>query len=210
MTDFKNNPAEPFLALSAILTGFERVDLLGTGLVETYYNEIAGIVGTTIGGELWSTTIDIIERCREDEPQLETAVRRQILASPKLGPIARNLIQLWYTGAWNELPQGWRDLYGAKPERYDQDHFARGLPERLGMGRHRRPSACSKTTRIRFVESAACFRPALIGERHYAGQTLRRCHRGRRHCRRYRRQDPDPSRPESLTPRGRLAGRNGF
>ena len=111
----EKNPAEPFLALSAILTGFDRVELLGTGLVETYANVVTTTVGQTISDQLWATTTQIIARYGDDESQLETAIRHEILASPMFGPIARNIIQLWYVGTWNELPQSWRNLYGNNP-----------------------------------------------------------------------------------------------
>ena len=111
----EKNPAEPFLALSAILTGFEKVELLGTGLVEAYYNEVVSIVGKAYSDELWKTTTQIIEHYQKDEAQLEAAVRRDILASPLLGPIARNIIQMWYVGNWNELPQSWQEIYGVSP-----------------------------------------------------------------------------------------------
>ncbi|MCI0488909.1 MAG: hypothetical protein L0229_20145 [Blastocatellia bacterium] len=107
---------EPFLDLSAILTGFERVDLLGTGMVDIYYDEVVNVVGKATSRELWETTAQIIERSGKDGRKFETAIRREILASAKFGPIARNIIQMWYTGIWNELPQSWRDLYGTSPD----------------------------------------------------------------------------------------------
>lgn len=113
--ELEKNPAEPFLALSAILTGFESVDLLGTGLVDAYYNEVVNIVGKTISDELWATTTQVIDLYHKDEAKLETAIRQEILASPKFGPLARNIIQMWYVGNWNELPQSWRDVYGVSP-----------------------------------------------------------------------------------------------
>lgn len=111
----EKNPAEHFLELSAILTGFEKVELLGTGLVDSYYNEVVSIVGTTYSDELWQTTTKIIKHHSKDHTQLEAAVRREILASPLLGPIARNIIQMWYVGNWNELPQSWQQVYGVSP-----------------------------------------------------------------------------------------------
>jgi hypothetical protein len=38
----------------------------------------------------------------------------QILASEKFGPIARNIIKVWYIATWYTLPQSWRDIYGTK------------------------------------------------------------------------------------------------
>jgi len=37
------------------------------------------------------------------------------LASPKFGPIVRNLIKLWYTATWERLPDDWRASYGFIP-----------------------------------------------------------------------------------------------
>lgn len=113
--EVERNPTEPFLALSAIVTGFESVELLGTGLVEAFYNEVVTIVGKTISDDLWATTAQIVERCGKEEAKLEMAIRREIFASPKFGPIVRNIIQMWYVGNWNELPQSWRDVYGVSP-----------------------------------------------------------------------------------------------
>src|ERR1044071_2056886 len=90
------HPADPFVALSAILTGFDRVELWGPGLVETYADVVTGTVGQDISDKLWAATTQIIARDGADESRLETAVRREILASPMFGPIARNIIQLWY------------------------------------------------------------------------------------------------------------------
>jgi hypothetical protein len=43
----------------------------------------------------------------------DTAAEAQILADPKLGPVARNLILLWYCGTWTALPDAWRAAYGS-------------------------------------------------------------------------------------------------
>ena len=41
----------------------------------------------------------IIEESHKDGEKLTAAIRREILASPKFGPVARNIIQMWYLGA---------------------------------------------------------------------------------------------------------------
>jgi hypothetical protein len=38
-----------------------------------------------------------------------------ILDDPKLGPVARNIILLWYCGTWTALSEAWRAAYGASP-----------------------------------------------------------------------------------------------
>jgi len=122
---------ENFLALSAALTGFERVDLLGTGMPRAYYEEVVGIVGQSIAGDLLSTAARILARYARDPKARDEAIRRQILASPKLGPVARNIIQMWYVGTWYQLPTPWRKAYGGDPK--DVDHVVSADAYREGL-----------------------------------------------------------------------------
>lgn len=126
-----SDPIEAFLALSAALTGFGRVDLLGTGMSRAYYAEVVGIVGKSIAGELVSTARRIFTRGRRDPKAREKAIRQEILADPKLGPVARNIIQMWYVGTWYQLPTSWRQAYGGNPKDVDHvvsaDAYTQGL-----------------------------------------------------------------------------------
>jgi hypothetical protein len=87
----KDESRESFLALSAALTGFNRVELLGTGQAEHYFAEVVAILGEEICGELWSVTVGIFRQKHDSEQELEKAIRREILADPKLGPVAKNI-----------------------------------------------------------------------------------------------------------------------
>jgi hypothetical protein len=49
-----------------------------------------------------------------DPEALDEGLRAQVLSDDKLGPIARNLIKMWFVGTWYELPQEWRDRYAAR------------------------------------------------------------------------------------------------
>lgn len=102
-----------FLALSVILTGFDDAELWGTGMIDEYLGWLLGTVGDRFTGELLSATQYAIDEAKGDHAQLELLVRENILADPLLGPIARNLIVLWYLGQWNQLPADWRDAHGA-------------------------------------------------------------------------------------------------
>lgn len=103
---------EHFLSLSVILTGFDRAELLGTGLIEEYYQQVVNVVGEAIGHELWAIAQNLIKHTGAD---LDDMIRRELMASTKFGPIARNIIQLWYWGSWIEMPQIWRNQYGTNP-----------------------------------------------------------------------------------------------
>jgi hypothetical protein len=93
-----------FLALSAGLTGFNRVELLGTGMADAYLRTLEEILPTGILDAL-------LERAPLDGP----GSLAELLADGDLGPVARNLILLWYSGAWTPLPDEWRAAHGTSP-----------------------------------------------------------------------------------------------
>lgn len=120
---------ETFVALSAVLTGFERVDLYGTGQTAPYWQTVREAVGDDNAAALLATAAAILERCGDDLDALEVATRQDILASARLGPMARNIIQLWYLGTWFQMPATWSAEYGVhvsdttrivSPEAYQQ------------------------------------------------------------------------------------------
>jgi hypothetical protein len=77
--------AEEFLRLSELLTGFGRVDLLGTGQADCYLRTVRDALPPAVLDEL-----------------LAAADGPEILADPKLGPVARDVILLWYRGTWQD------------------------------------------------------------------------------------------------------------
>jgi len=111
--DTKEEGLNQFLSLSVILTGFDQAELLGTGMAQEYYRQVVGAVGEDISQSLWSLAQTLTERTGAD---LDAAIRRELMASPKFGPIARSIIQLWYWGSWIGLPQDWRNRYGTSQQ----------------------------------------------------------------------------------------------
>lgn len=109
----ERSPLSQFVELSEALTGFDAAELWGTGQVRTYYALLPSIIGDAIFGQLMSRWQDTWIRGEGDEPLLEALVKEQILEDPALGPVARNLAYLWYTGGWNQLPADWRNVHGA-------------------------------------------------------------------------------------------------
>lgn len=109
------NSLQQFLSLSAELTGFDKTELLGTGLAEEYYQQVVSAIGEAISHELWSIAQNLTKHTGAD---LDDMIRLELMGSPKFGPIARNIIQLWYWGSWIELPQIWRYQYGTNPQQY--------------------------------------------------------------------------------------------
>jgi hypothetical protein len=103
-------PVDSFVALSAALTGFRATELWGTGQAETYLTELLDTVGEAIVARLLTTGAEALAA---NDP--ETALRERVMDDPDLGPVARNIIILWYLGQWNALPNDWRNRHGASP-----------------------------------------------------------------------------------------------
>ncbi|QTH73579.1 hypothetical protein [Pseudoalteromonas xiamenensis] len=100
-----------FVELSGALTDFNAFALNGTGQVSDYLQTLTNIVGEDIVEQLLSTFSAVYE-ASADETMFINGIRQQILGDMKLGPVARNLIKLWYTGTWYQLPNSWREDFG--------------------------------------------------------------------------------------------------
>jgi hypothetical protein len=107
--------SELFLDISALLTGFDRVQLLGTGMADEYLRTLED----ELSGEALDELLSSYERLTS-AGEREGAVASEILGDPKWGPVARNVILMWYCGTWNALPQEWRKAYGSSPDDTDR------------------------------------------------------------------------------------------
>lgn len=111
----RSHTLDAFAELSAALTGFDAPHLVGTGNVELYWNllvERAGAANAAALVAAWSEAV-------APAPDPDRAMRISILADGRLGPLARNLIRLWYIGTWKHLPAEWRATHA--PELADGD-----------------------------------------------------------------------------------------
>jgi len=126
-----NEARQRFLEFSVAMTGYDDAELWGTGMVEPYLTFVLEAVGEQVTGRLLSAWHRISDAVRDDPAALEQALRDEVFADPTLGPVARNVIVLWYLGEWQQLPADWRDRHGAHAA--DQtcfvspDAYAQGL-----------------------------------------------------------------------------------
>lgn len=109
---------ERFLAFSAEVTGYPRYDLLGTGEAQTYLDA----ADTAVGADIIDQLLDRFDAAQATAAQangaqarvtLPAVLRRDLLSDARLGPVARNIAKMWYSGIWFVLPQAWVDAYGA-------------------------------------------------------------------------------------------------
>lgn len=104
-----------FLDLSVTLTGFSEFHLLGTGLSDTYRTALETIVPT-----------HVLHRLLNENSEPAT-----LLADQDLGPVARNVILMWYCGTWTPLPEEWRERNGTSP--LDTRHVISAEAYRSGL-----------------------------------------------------------------------------
>jgi hypothetical protein len=115
-----------FLGLSACLTGFGRLRLLGTGVAEQYLR--------TLGAMLPPGVLDRLLCSYRELPEGDSrnaALNERILNDAELGPVARNVIVLWYCGSWSKLPEGWRSAEGTPAT--DQAHVVSAAAYLAGL-----------------------------------------------------------------------------
>jgi hypothetical protein len=110
---------EGFLALSATLSGFSAFRLTGTGQVDSHLAAVTSIVGTGVMADLIAAYRAAERSAGGDAAAMERALRRLILSDARLGPVARNIIKLWFVGTWYQLPADWREAHGSAPQDHD-------------------------------------------------------------------------------------------
>jgi len=107
---------EYFLDFSVAVTGFSRFHLQGTGQASLYFDTVWKVIGDDLFEELLQTfhNLSVKAETYNDESILTQGLCLEIFGSEKLGPIARNIIKLWYVATWYQLPKSWRDTFGTK------------------------------------------------------------------------------------------------
>ena len=91
-------------AASAVLTGYDEMALRGTGLGPTYLE--------TITDSLWAPQLDAlltktleIGRASAGPMECAEALKETILGDPETGPLARNVVILWFLGTWADTEE---------------------------------------------------------------------------------------------------------
>lgn len=95
-----------FISLSVVLTGYEATVLKPKNdtqkVAEMYFNTLNKEVPADVLTNLFST-FSTITTNNTNPDDINKAVLTQILEDKTLGPVARNIIQMWYVGIWYSL-----------------------------------------------------------------------------------------------------------
>ena len=96
-----------FAEVSAILTGFNVMELWGTGMMETYFEWIEKKADKQDLVYFYEA-IEQIFAAHKNEQARESAVASIIFPASAYHGLAQQLITLWYMGNWNETitPEG--------------------------------------------------------------------------------------------------------
>jgi hypothetical protein len=94
-----------FLRFSAELTGYGETDLEGTGNVDTFLALFEQQTGPHALALFYDAVAAVLSR--ESAAARAEAMRIDVLPSPTVWPMCKNLIWLWYQGFWPALPSSW-------------------------------------------------------------------------------------------------------
>lgn len=97
-----------FLSLSKDLTGFSSFELQGTGEAQAYLDTLQRAVGASLADQLMAAHSAVTAT----GAQREVEIRRNILSDATLGPMARAVLMMWYSGTWYGLPESWVRIHG--------------------------------------------------------------------------------------------------
>jgi hypothetical protein len=119
--EISNYLLEQFLDLSRVLTGFEKVELLGTGMAQKYYLEIKSVYKETVIWLLFEAKA-IFEVYGEHDPEFENQIRQRIIQDIEFAQIAKNIIQMWYLASYTNYndpaPLVYKESHVVSPEAY--------------------------------------------------------------------------------------------
>lgn len=105
---------DTFISLSAELTGYSPLQLIGTGMCDQYLAELERVLPA-----------GMVEEFLSARPGLP------VLQDPTWGPVARRVMILWYCGSWTALPDAWHAIHGACPA--DTDHVVSAEAYQAGL-----------------------------------------------------------------------------
>jgi Membrane bound FAD containing D-sorbitol dehydrogenase len=102
-----NTDLDNFVGLSAVLTGFSADDLNPQFSPAPVAVEYLQTLQSKVDAQLVSRLLSTYQAIAAEPPDAQPAlVHAQILQDPDLGPVARNIIRMWYLSIWYTDYQG--------------------------------------------------------------------------------------------------------
>lgn len=102
----KTNNFDTFLAISQWLTGFEAVELQGTGMAQTYFSTIqTNSPAPNIDGFLDESRA-VLALAESDPDAAKARTKSHLMQNSSFHSLAKQIILMWYTGQWFADPSG--------------------------------------------------------------------------------------------------------
>lgn len=92
--------SKTFLTISTYLTGYSEVELLGTGLLETYFNVFIEKFSPETLHYFFTEVDEILLESADDEDKINAAIATRLIPDSAYDGIGKNIILVWYTGNW--------------------------------------------------------------------------------------------------------------
>ena len=105
---------EQFVEFSAVLTGFSRLDLIGTGVASDYCQTLKSAAGEAVLDRMLDRFVQLKDQ-HSGLDDLEAAVQKEFWNDATFGPVSQNIVLMWYSGQWNQLPPDWHKANGSDP-----------------------------------------------------------------------------------------------
>jgi len=113
---------EVFVELSEVLTGFGWNTLAGDPELTRVKQEYFATVRRHVPAELFEALLTayqgIVRGSERSRLEIEEEVTREIVADSRFGPVARNIVKMWYLGVWYNPPAQSRYGYVVSSEAY--------------------------------------------------------------------------------------------
>jgi hypothetical protein len=87
-----------FLAISVRLTGFEAVELEGTGMTQTYFDTLSNNTAPDVLALFFEDAAAIL--ALQDDDAINAAIRSRLMPDSSYAATAKVIILMLYTGEW--------------------------------------------------------------------------------------------------------------
>jgi hypothetical protein len=94
---------QTFLDISVHLTGFNKNELLATGMPETYYYTIMKETDQDNVRAFFKQAKDLIDKYGSGDNELNKQISQHLLPVENFLELGRRIILLWYTGIWTSI-----------------------------------------------------------------------------------------------------------
>lgn len=111
-----------FLAISARLTGFEVIELEGTGMTQTYFDTLSNNTAPDVLALFFEETAAIL--ALQDDDAIDAAIRSRLMPDSSYDATAKVVILMWYTGEWYS---GIGESAGVNSTQIDGPSYVQGL-----------------------------------------------------------------------------------